>query len=66
MGNGSISDVAFTSSDPSIATVDENGKVTGKKAGYVTITAKTKLPSEMDGQTILTDSTTYHVGDYTY
>ena len=66
MGNGSISDVAFTSSDPSIATVDENGKVTGKKAGYVTITAKTKHPSEMDGQTILTDSTTYHVGDYTY
>lgn len=66
MGSGSISDVAFTSSDPSIATVDENGKVTGKKAGYVTITAKTKLPSEMDGQTILTDSTTYHVGDYTY
>ena len=66
MGSGSISDIAFTSSDPSIATVDENGKVTGKKAGYVTITAKTKLPSEMDGQTILTDSTTYHVGDYTY
>lgn len=66
MGNGSISDVIFTTSDPSIATVDENGKVTGKKAGYVTITAKTKLPSEMDGQTILTDSTTYHVGDYTY
>ena len=66
MGNGSISDVIFTTSDPSIATVDENGKVTGKKAGYVTITAKTKHPSEMDGQTILTDSTTYHVGDYTY
>ena len=66
MGSGSISDIAFTSSDPSIATVDENGKVTGKKTGYVTITAKTKLPSEMDGQTILTDSTTYHVGDYTY
>lgn len=66
MGSGSISDIAFTSSDPSIATVDENGKVTGKKAGYVTITAKTKLPSEMDGQTILTSSTTYHIGDYTY
>lgn len=66
MGKGSLDDVAFSSSDPEIATVDEEGRVTGKKKGYVTITAKTKLPSEMDGQTILTSSTTYHIGDYTY
>lgn len=66
MGNGSVADVDFTTSDPSIATVDKNGNVTGLSKGYVTITAKTKLPSEMDGVTILTDSTTYHVGEYTY
>lgn len=59
MGNGSVADVSFTTSDPSIATVDKNGNVTGLSNGYVTITAKTKLPSEMDGVTILTDSTTY-------
>ena len=66
MGKGSLDDVAFSSSDPETATIDEEGRVTGKKKGYVTITAKTKLPSEMDGQTILTSSTTYHIGDYTY
>ena len=66
MGKGSLDDVEFSSSDPETATVDEEGRVTGKKKGYVTITAKTKLPSEMDGQTILTSSTTYHIGDYTY
>ncbi|WP_342982294.1 Ig-like domain-containing protein [Ruminococcus sp. 2227st1_E6_2227SCRN_220401] len=66
MGKGSLDDVEFSSSDSEIATVDEEGRVTGKKKGYVTITAKTKLPSEMDGQTILNSSTTYHIGDYTY
>lgn len=66
MGKGSLDDIEFSSSDPETATVDEKGRVTGKKKGYVTITAKTKLPSEMDGQTILTSSTTYHIGDYTY
>lgn len=65
-GNGSVVDVDFISSDPSVATVDEKGNVTGLANGYVTITAKTKLPSEMDGVTILTSSTTYHVGKYTY
>lgn len=66
MGKGSLDDIEFSSSDPETATVDEKGRVTGKKKGYVTITAKTKLPSEMDGQTILTSSTTYHIGNYTY
>lgn len=32
--------IAYYSSDPSVATVDANGKVTGIKAGTVTITAK--------------------------
>ena len=66
MGKGNLDDVEFSTSDPETATVDGEGKVTGKKKGYVTITAKTKLPSEMDGQTILTSSTTYHIGNYTY
>ena len=35
-------ELVWTSSDPTIATVDSNGKVTGKKVGVVTITAKTQ------------------------
>ena len=66
MSNGSVDDLDFTSSDPSVATVDKKGNVKGISKGYVTITAKTKLPSDMDGTTILTTSTTYHVGEYTY
>ena len=66
MEDAGVDDVEFISSDPSVATVDAKGNVTGISKGYVTITAKTKLPSAMDGVTIMTDSTTYHVGDYTY
>ena len=33
--------ITWTSSNKKVATVDKNGKVTGKKAGKVTITAKT-------------------------
>ncbi|QLY78056.1 Ig-like domain-containing protein [Clostridium intestinale] len=39
--NASIKDVTWSSSDESVATVDENGKVTAIKAGNTTITAKT-------------------------
>ena len=35
------SDVTWTSSDPSVATIDANGKVVGVKKGKVTITATT-------------------------
>lgn len=35
--------ITYASSDKSIATVDKNGKVTGKKAGKVTITVTAKL-----------------------
>ena len=34
-------DVTWTSSDPSVATIDASGKVVGVKAGRVTITATT-------------------------
>lgn len=40
--NGASQEVEWISSDETIATVDENGYVTGLKEGVVTITAKTK------------------------
>ncbi|ERK30233.1 Ig-like domain-containing protein [Clostridium intestinale] len=45
--NASIKDISWSSSDESIATVDENGKVIARKAGNVTITAKTKDGSNL-------------------
>ena len=37
---GTTKKVTYTSSDPKIASIDKNGKVTSKKIGTVTITAK--------------------------
>ena len=56
----------FTSSDPSVATIDAQGNITGVSKGYVTLTVKTKLPVDPNGQYYKESSVTYHVGDYTY
>lgn len=56
----------FTSSDPSVATIDAQGNITGISKGYVTLTVKTKLPIDPNGQYYKERSATYHVGDYTY
>ena len=56
----------FSSSDPSIATIDKYGNITGVSKGYVTFTVKTKLPVDPTGTYYKEDSVTYHVGDYTY
>lgn len=56
----------FTSSDPSVATIDAQGNITGISKGYVTLTVKTKLPIDPNGQYYKESSATYHVGDYTY
>lgn len=58
--------LTFSSSDPSIATIDKYGNITGVSKGYVTFTVKTKLPVEPTGNYYKEDSATYHVGDYTY
>lgn len=39
---GKASEIKWSSSDKSVATVDKSGKVTGKKYGYAVITAKYK------------------------
>lgn len=58
--------LTFESSDPSVATIDAQGNITGVSKGYVTFTVKTKLPVEPTGTYYKEDSVTYHVGDYTY
>ncbi len=56
----------FSSSNPSVATIDAQGNITGVSKGYVTLTVKTKLPVDPNGQNYKENSVTYHVGDYTY
>ena len=58
--------LTFESSDPSVATIDKYGNITGVSKGYVTFTVKTKLPVDPTGTYYKEDSATYHVGDYTY
>ena len=58
--------LTFSSSDPSVATIDKYGNITGVSKGYVTFTVKTKLPVDPTGTYYKEDSVTYHVGDYTY
>lgn len=58
--------LTFSSSDPSVATIDAQGNITGVSTGYVTFTVKTKLPVEPTGTYYKEGSATYHVGDYTY
>ena len=58
--------LTFSSSDPSVATIDKYGNITGVSKGYVTFTVKTKLPVEPTGTYYKEASATYHVGDYTY
>ena len=71
-------DVTWTSSDPKVATVDENGKVTAVKAGTATITVKsvsnntvtdtcevtvTDQPVSVTGVTLNPDKATLNVGE---
>ena len=57
--NATNRDLVWSSSDPSIATVDNKGVVRGIKNGTVTITAKTK-----DGKVVATTTITVRVGEF--
>ena len=54
--NATEREIIWTSSDPSIATVNSKGVITGLKKGTVTITAKTK-----DGKVVATSTITVEV-----
>ncbi len=43
-GNTTRKDFIYVSSDPSVATIDENGTITPLKAGKVTTTVTSKTP----------------------
>ena len=57
-------ELVYRSENTSIATVDQNGVITGKAKGYVRITVTTKYP-KADG-TYPKCAATYRIGAYTY
>lgn len=57
-------ELIYTSSNPAIATVSNDGVITGKAMGYVTISAKTKYPTQNGAYP--SASITYRIGAYTY
>ena len=74
--NATNTDVTWTSSDPSIATVDENGKITAVKEGEVTITVTSSDGNKTATCKVLINAivldkklvkySVYHEGDFVY
>ena len=61
-GNTTRKDFIYVSSDPSVATIDENGTITPLKAGKVTITVTSKTPfASSKGADCLSTSKKYTV-----